>query len=481
MSENHGVYVSEKPYTPPASEQENVTVPVVIGTAPIHLSKLSVPPVNTPVLLTSWGNGVETFGYSDDWKSFTLCEFMYSHFQLYKQSPVVFINVLDPEKHKTKSGPIDVEVIKNVAILNANGIIKNSVVVKSSDGATTYELDKDYTLTFDESGRLIVTTKQGGAAAAETSLKVEYEKLDPGAVKAADIIGGIDANTGQLSGMELIKQVFPRFQLVTGLLLAPGFSHDPVVAAVMNAKAALINGNFKATAITDLPASLKYNELDEWKEKNNYTSPQQINTWPKVTRRGMVYHLSTHLAGVICKLDLESGGIPYRSPSNKSLEIDGAVQEDGTIVAIGPDEGKYINSLGIVTALNFIGGWVSWGNRTGAYPDATDPQSAFIPVRRMFNWWNNTIILTQWSKVDEPANKRLVEAVVDDLGIRLNGLQSSEYILGGWIQFAKEDNPDAATMDGKLVFRTAITPPSPGQELAFTVEYDAQMLSAIGG
>lgn len=481
MAENHGVYVNEKPYIPPTSERDNITVPVVVGTAPVNLSKLVDIPVNVPILVTSWDNGVNAIGYSDDWKSFTLSEFMFSHFQLYKQSPVVFINVLDPEKHKTRIDSKDVTVVKSIAIIDENGVIQKSVVVKSKDGTTTFELNKDYSLAYDESGRLIVSIKQSGTAATETSLKIGYDKLDPNAVKAVDIIGGIDANTGKLSGMELIKQVFPRFQLVTALILAPGFSHDPVVGAVMNAKASLINGNFKATAITDIPASLKYAELEEWKQKNNYTSSNQINTWPKVTKRGKVYHLSTHLAGVICKQDAESGGIPYRSPSNKQLEIDGAVQEDGTIVAIGPDEGKYINSLGIVTALNFIGGWKSWGNRTGAYPDATDPQSTFIPVRRMFNWWNNTIILTQWGKVDDPANKRLVEAVVDDLGIRLNGLQSSEYILGGWIKFVKEDNPDAATMDGKLVFRTALTPPSPGQELSFIVEYNAQMLSTIGG
>lgn len=479
MTEKHGVTVTEKQFTPAATAQDDVTLPVVIGTAPVNLSKLAAAPINTPVLCKSWTEAVEAFGYSEDWESYTLCEFMYSHFQLYKQSPVVLINVLDPAKHKKTVQPAVTNLVKGTVTINNEGVIISSVTVTSEDGTTTYIENTDYILSYDSAGKLVVSAKTGGALASVSTVKVGFDELDASAVQASDIVGGTDSITGKVTGLELIKLVFPLYQLVPGLVLAPGYSHDPIVGAVMAAKANLINGNFKATAITDLPANKKYSELEDWKAENNYTSEMQINTWPKVTKSGRVYHLSTHLAGAICRTDADSTGIPYRSPSNKSLVIDGTCMEDGTVVALGPDEAEYVNSLGIVTSLNFIGGWKSWGNRTAIYPAATDPQRAFIPVRRMFNWWNNTIILTQWAKVDDPTNKRLVEAVTDDLGIRLNGLQSSQYILGGWIAFEKEDNPAESTMNGKLKWRTAITPPSPGQELEFTVEYDPSQLGAI--
>ena len=53
-----------------------------------------------------------------------------------------------------------------------------------------------------------------------------------------------------------MEEVFPRFGLVPGQLLGPGFSDDPAVAVVLGAKAANINGHFKATGLVDVPASV---------------------------------------------------------------------------------------------------------------------------------------------------------------------------------------------------------------------------------
>ncbi|MDT2238310.1 hypothetical protein P7H19_21395 [Paenibacillus larvae] len=190
--------------------------------------------MNLPVLCKSWNEAVEALGYSEDWESYTLCEMMYSHFQLYKQSPVVFVNVLDPSKHKTTVAPKEIPVVDDMATIQVEGIIKDSVVVKSTNGDTTYQKDKDYTLAFNKSGFLVVSIKPGGAIENATKLNVGYDKLD--AVTSADIIGGTDPKTGIVTGLELIKQIFPRFQMVPGLLLAPGFSSDPAVAAVMKVK-----------------------------------------------------------------------------------------------------------------------------------------------------------------------------------------------------------------------------------------------------
>ncbi|WP_110933812.1 phage tail sheath family protein [Paenibacillus bouchesdurhonensis] len=477
--ERHGIYVTEiQPQTlTPVSQI--ATIPVVIGTAPVSLSRNSTYPVNVPLLIESWEQFVRSFGSSDDWNSYTLCEFAYSHFRLYRQSPAVFINVLDPATHKKAVSSKTVTFSAGRAVIEDEGIILSSVKVQSTGGSgTEYVLDTDYALTFNEVGKAVISVMSGGAITPSDSVSVEYDVLDPSVVAAVDIIGGTDSN-GVATGLELIKKVFPLLRVIPGLILAPGFSHDPTVAAVMTAKSAKINGHFNAMAITDVPANLRYTEIGEWKEQNQYTSKNQVVSWPKVTKSGRTFRYSTQLAGVICQLDKESDGVPYRSPSNKTLQIDGVVAEDGKPVALGPDDAEVINSEGIVTAINFIGGFKAWGNRTGAYPELIDPQNAFIPVRRMFDWWNNTIILTQWAYVDEPANKRLVEAVVDSLNIRLNGLMASGYILGGRVEFNKEDNPPDQVANGKLKFRTYITPPSPAQEMEYTVEYDASYLGSI--
>lgn len=246
----------------------------------------------------------------------------------------------------------------------------------------------------------------------------------------------------------------------------------------MVAKASNINSHFKAQAITDLPPDKQYTELAAWKSENLYTDRRQFNTYPKVTKSGRTYWYSTHLAGLICRTDAENDGVPVASPSNKSLEIDGAETTKGEL-DLGPEQAEYLNAQGIVTALNFIGGWRAFGNRTGAYPDAKDAQTAFIPVSRMFDWIANTVTLTYWSYLNGIMNRRLIDAVTDSINIWLNGLQAAGYILGGRVEFLAEENPDKNLMDGKLKFHIFVTPPSPAQVIDFVLEYDHSYLSVL--
>lgn len=251
----------------------------------------------------------------------------------------------------------------------------------------------------------------------------------------------------------------------------------------MVAKASSINGHFSCIALTDVPTATvtKYTDVAAWKNDNNYTSARQVVCWPMAKLGSDTYHLSTQLAGVICRTDAENEDIPYVSPSNKSLQANAAVLTDGTAVYLGSDQAAYLNGQGIVTALNFIGGWKAWGNRTGVYPAVTDPKDAFIPIRRMFDWIGNTLILTFWQKVDYPINKRLVETIVDSANIWLNGLTARQFILGGRVEFQQDENPVTDLMDGIIRFHVYVTPPSPAREIDFVIEYDPQYLETLFG
>lgn len=476
MVYKHGVFVNEVPtgVTPPVSAD---SVPVVFGTAEINLSTRSQLPVNEPVLVHSYAEAVAAFGYSDDW-SFTLNEMIYSHFALFGMSPLVLVNVLDPAVHKSVIAPQTVDVEDKMATLKVNGFIKSAVVVKATPEGTAYVLDTDYSLDFNKDGHLVIQLLPDGAASAVTSVQVSGSKLDSSLVDGDDIVGGIVA--GQSTGLELLNQVFPRFRVIPGLVLAPGFTHLPTVAAVMTAKAGNINSSFKALALVDLPADEPYTDVGAWKETNGYTSNRQVNCYPKVDMDGKTFHLSTQLAGVICATDVANGGIPYVSPSNKSLKATASVLEDGTALFLGQDQAQYLNGLGIVTALNFMG-WKAWGNRTGTYPSITDPKDSFIPVRRMMDWISNTVILSAWQYLDGPILPRLVEAVTDSLNIWMNGLAAQGAILGGRIEFLESENPITDLMDGIIKFHIYATPPGPAREIDFAVEYDAQYLNGLFG
>lgn len=476
MAYKHGVFVYEQPTSivPPVRVESGM--PVVFGTAPVYLADEK--PVNEPVLCYSYPEAVKALGYSKNFEKWTLCEFVSAMFALFAVSPVVFVNVFDPAVHK-KSVAEEAVVLADGKGTLANTDVLNAPVVKNTAGDKTFAVDTDYTL--DRMTGEIVRIDSGGMAADE-GLKVSYDHADTSAVTAADIIGGIDAGTGKAEGLELLNSVFPKFRKIPGQVVAPGWSRDTGVAAVMHAKAGNINSHFKAVAVVDIDSDTvtKYTDVAATKNNNNLTDEQLIVCWPKVSLGGAEYWLSSQVAALNCQVDAANEGIPYISPSNKGLQMDSAVA-DGAVVELGPDQAAYLNSQGIVTALNFVGGWKCWGNRTGCYPGITDVKDAFIPIRRMFNWIANSIILTYWQKVDYPVNRRLIETIMDSVNIWLNGLAARQFILGGRIEFQTDENPTTDLMDGIITFHVYVTPPSPAREIKFILEYDPAYIQTLFG
>jgi phage tail sheath protein FI len=475
----HGVYAQQLPTAIVPPRRVETALPVVVGMAPVHMVKDDYTgPVNKPTLLYSYQEAVETFGYSTDWANYTLCEFMYSNFALFAMAPVVFINVFDPATHKTAIAGEAQTFVDDKFTLDHPGLVADPVV-KDQAGETTYAKGTDYTV--DLITGQINRVATGTITAGET-VQVDYSYGDPSKVTATEIIGGIDSGTGDKSGLELVNEVFPRYRMVPGQILAPGFSTNPEVAAIMSTKAANINNHFRAMAVVDVPSGAggctKYSDVPAWVNLNNYVDNVMINCWPKIKLESKEYWLSTQLAGLIAQVDAGNDDVPYESPSNKSLEMNGCLANDAEVF-LGPEEANYLNSQGVVTALNFIGGWRAWGNRTGAYIAGTDVKDTFIPIQRMFNWVGNTFILTFWQKADKPITRRLVETIVDSFNIWLNGLAARQFILGGRVEFLPEENPATDLMDGIINFHIYLTPPSPAREITGLIEYDPGYLDTL--
>ena len=151
----------------------------------------------------------------------------------------------------------------------------------------------------------------------------------------------------------------------------------------------------------------------------------------------------------------------------------------GTEVPLTLPNAEFLNSQGIVTGLNFIGGLRAFGNRTACYPANTDPKDAFIPIRRMMCWISNTIVQTCWQRLDKPLNRRQVQTIVNTLQVWLNGLVAREYLIAGTIEFREDENPITDLSDGISRFHVKVTPPSPNRDIEFIVEYDPTALSAL--
>ena len=489
MAFYHGVKTRELPTSLVAPVQIDSGLPVIIGTAPIHLAtdEEATENYNKAKLIYTYAEAVQQFGYSEDWDKYTLCEFIYSQFALYAMSPCVLINVLDPAKHSEKITAKEYSITDNSINLGTEILMQNfeaaSLDVDESETKFIYKLDEDYSLGYDDDGNLILDVIPGGAMSGKTTAYLTYTKLKPELVTANDIIGGIDAATGDKKGLELVSEVFPKFRLIPGLIAAPKWSEKPGVAAVMRAKCENINGVFTAMSVVDIPSDKAgadvYTEVAEWKNLNNYMSEFQIACWPLVKLDDKVFHLSTQLIGLINSVDYDNGDIPFESPSNKNLQMNACVNAAGKEIFLGKDQADLLNSQGVTTALNFFGGWKAWGNRTAVYPSNTDPKDDFIPIRRMFNWIRNEFTLTFWQKVDKPITNRLIRTIVDTFNIRLNGLQAIEAIVGGRIEFNSSENPIISLMDGSLTFHIYYTPPSPAEKIEGVFEYDPDYLETL--
>lgn len=261
--------------------------------------------------------------YHKDTEKYTLCEFIYSQFALFAMSPCVLINVLDPSKHKETVAPADFPISDGSANLGQDVILSEGLIFESG---TTYTAGVDYSVGYDDDGNAILSVIKGGRLASASKVKAGFTRLKPNAVTANDIIGGVDAETGDYTGLELINSVFPKFRLVPGLIACPKWSTNPEVAAVMRAKAENINGLFTATSVSDIPTDStgadRYSEAPEWKNRNNYTGIHEIVCWPKVKLGDKVFHLSTQLIGLMNKTDSGNDDTPYESPSNKLLQMD---------------------------------------------------------------------------------------------------------------------------------------------------------------
>ena len=470
-----GVRVIEEGTDLPAPAEGTAGMQVVFGTAPVNLAEDPAAAVNVPVICRSMEEAQEKLGYSEDFEHYTLCQSMYASFSAFPVSPVVFINVLDPEKHKKDNVEKEYPVINRQAkVEDADGILKSSVVVKMEE--TTLAVDTDYLLSFDDAGKLVVTLISEQTAEAVT-VKITSTSIDPSAVMKEDLIGGYDAATGKESGLEVLRQVYPRTGIPAALILAPGWSHIPEVGAVMLTKCEGVNGVFRAECLLDLDTAgtKKYTDVPEAKEESGYQDKHAVVLWPKVEADGKQMYFSAMYGAMASYLDASNDNVPSLYPSNKLLNVEKAVLADGTEVFMDREQANTLAGAGVVTAINEQG-WRAWGNNTSAYPEVTDPRDRWIACRRMFTWMANRLITIYNEKVDSPANYRLIESICDSENIALNSYVAAGKLAGGRVEFNEEENRVENILTGQVIFRIYIAAFTPAEDIVFILKYDPALL-----
>lgn len=469
MPENyeHGVYSTTEDTQVNATPAETTVAQIVIGTAPVHLLDDPASAVNKPILCRTMADCYKKIGYSEDFEKYTLCQSMYASFSMFNIAPVVFINVLDPSKHFTAVTEREYPV-NDKSITIDDDVIISTLTIKS--GETAIAADKYVTEWLD--GKLIVNFTENITGA----VAVAYNKVDATKVTRNDIIGSWDTTTDVRTGAELIGYVYPMFGVTPSIIIAPGWTKDDTVGAVLSSKTTEINSNFSAVTILDLDTSTARTRSAAITAKRARTfNDTCIFAYPLVKKGGRVLAYSAVLAAVTMKLAAANEGVTCKSPSNKAIDIDDIVLADGTSIFYNQPDANELNAEGIVTIVA-RNGWYTWGNELATAPNTDDPIKKWIVTHMTFDYMGNDFINKVTAQVDENIDLKLVENAVNDYNITLAGHATEGRIVGGKIVYNPDDNDETSLLLGKFTTRMSLGGNIPARVIKNIKSYDVDAL-----
>lgn len=446
---------------------------VYVGTAPVHTVEGGAENVNKPMLVRNIAEARLHFGYSDDFAAFTLCEAMKLHLEEKGVGPLVFINVLDPAKHKKPEGGTKSLTPENgrVTIHAAQNIIFDSVVVKSGEGGDkTLEKDKDYSITYNSTKQAITIAGKTASSLGTEALTITYDEVDPEKVEAADVIGSSDG-LGLNTGLFAVKNVYQMTGYIPSFLLAPGFSSDPDVHKAMYQNSQKINGHWDAYMLVDIPIVEKegdgvtLNTAATWKKANGYTLENETVYFPLVEGTdGRHYHISVLAAANLQELTSAHDGIPYMSASNTDCPLiqnlylgedaRGRVYDDEII-------NKTLNANGIASAAYVGGRWAIWGAQSASYNEEdADEINVSETSRMMLYYLSNDFQHRRTRDVDKPLTANDLKSIVSEEQARLDALVRVGALIYGTIQIDADAiaRSDVYRGDYSFTFMVTTTP-----------------------
>ncbi|NJB67206.1 hypothetical protein GGQ74_000846 [Desulfobaculum xiamenense] len=299
-------------------------------------------------------------------------------------------------------------------------------------------------------------------------------RVDEGADEAATmtaIVGGVDATTGQYTGVQALLASQSVLGFTPRILVAPGFTHqraedpanpgkhlkNPVVAELEG-----IAERLRAVVIADGPNT---NDADAIAAIGDSGTARvfMVDPWVKVFRDG-AYHdepASARVAGMIARTDNDRGF--WWSPSNREvLGVSGTARPVDFTLGDTNCRANALNEKNVATIIN-EGGYRLWGNRTGSI----DPKWCFLSVRRTADMINESILAAHLWAVDRNITKTYVEDVVEGVNAYLRHLTAVGAILGGECWADPELNTPDQVQQGKVYFDFDFTPPYPAEHVTF--------------
>ncbi|WP_203227623.1 hypothetical protein [Calorimonas adulescens] len=256
----HGAYADLQPTQDLIPPKGVSTLPVYFGRLPVHQLMDYSGKVNKSILVQSFSDAVTKVGYNDsNWDDFDLCEAIYAHFKNSIQviGPVILVNVLDPDTHKTSAKTA------SVTLTNGQGYINNDKVILKTVAITGKVLGTDFSAEYTPDGTKVLIKDLKGTLT--SPVDVTFDEVNPAAITATEVIGGTNSTTGEKTGISVVDLVYQTYNMIPTILDAPGWSHHPEVDAALKAAAQKINGHWYAFVNSNLAADANADTIEEAK------------------------------------------------------------------------------------------------------------------------------------------------------------------------------------------------------------------------
>ena len=288
----------------------------------------------------------------------------------------------------------------------------------------------------------------------------------------ANVIGGVNAQTGQYEGVHALLAS----ESITGskprLLIAPGFTHvrpadpanpgqflaNPVIAELTD-----IADRLRATIIADGPDTTDAAAITA---AQDFGSKRVFLVDPQVMKLGedglpAPAFASACVAGLIARVDSERGW--WWSPSNQN--INGIIGTHRAIDFAPGDPNSRANKLNAakVATIVRLNGFRLWGNRTLS----ADQKWTFLSTVRIADIIADALQSAHLWAVDRGITKTYVEEVRESVNAFLRELKALGAILGGSCWLDPELNTPASIAAGHVYWDFDFTPPYPNERLTF--------------
>lgn len=313
---------------------------------------------------------------------------------------------------------------------------------------------------FDQAGALVVVVRvaegTGATAVADTQ---------------ANVIGGVDAGTGQYLGASAFLGAESAVKVTPRVLIAPGFSHVSTVTSAL----LTIADRLRAVVVADGPNTTDAGAI-AYVQTFGSARLYLVDPWVKVLSASgaeVVEPASARVAGLIAKSDAERGF--WWSPSNQELRgVLGTARPVDFALGDPNARANLLNEAKVATIIH-QDGFRLWGNRSAS----ADPKWAFLSVRRTADLINESLLRAHLWAVDRNLTRTYVADVTEGINAFLRQLNAQGAILGGRAWADPDLNTPDSLAAGKVFFNFEFTPPAPAERITFRSQLTNDFLQEI--